>query len=213
MTTPRFITDLVVLTADLQMHRVIETLLRRRWQSLGISPDLSIDVRRHPQQDSGCRTASQAILNPLRRTHRNAMVIFDWHGSGAGNATAAQLERDLERQYERAGWEVNRVSFVVIEPELDAWVFGAPFPRLRQAIGWSQPQPIPEWLVERGYLLPGSPKPQNPKRAIDEMLSLQRKERSAKLYAELALNVSLARCQDRAFQKFRDTLQRWFPAQ
>ena len=213
MTSPRFVTDLVVLTADLQMHRVIETLLRRRFQSLGISPDLSIDVRRHPQQDSGCRTASQAILNPLRRTHRYAMVVFDCHGSGAGNVTAAELERDLERQYERAGWEVNRVSFVVIEPELDAWVFGAPIPRLRQAIGWDQPQPIPEWLTDQGYLQPGATKPQNPKRAIDEMLALQKKERSAKLYAELARRVSLARCQDRAFQKFCTTLQRWFPAE
>lgn len=207
-----YVTDLAVLTADWQMHRVIETLLRYRRQSLGISADFSVKVLRHPHQDSGCRTDSQAIIAPLRSTHRNAMVIFDRHGSGAGNAPVLELERDLERQYERNGWEAGRVVFVVIEPELDAWVFGVPFQRLQQALEWSQPQPIPEWLASQGYLQPGAVKPQNPKSAVDEMLSLHRKHRSAKLYADLARNAGLASCQDRAFQKFRSTLQRWFPA-
>lgn len=204
--------NLVVLTADLQMNRVVEALLQHRRPSLGISPDFSCEVGRHPQQDSGCRTASQTILNPLRNAQCNVMVIFDWHGSGAASIAAAELESDLERQYERDGWAVGRVAFVVIEPELDAWVFGASFQRLQRAIDWSQPQPIREWLESRGYLQPGAAKPQDPKRAVDEILALHSKHRSAKLYADLARNASLARCQDRAFQKFRNTLQRWFPA-
>ena len=203
--------NLVVLTADSQMHRVVETLLQYRRPSLGLSADFSAEVRKHPQQDSGCRTASQVILNPLRNTQRNVMVIFDWHGSGAAGG-AAELESDLERQYERDGWETGRVAFVVIEPELDAWVFGATFQRLQQAFEWSQPQPIRDWLESRGYLQPGAAKPQDPKRAVEEMLALRGRHRSAKLYADLARNAGLARCQDRAFQKFRSTLQRWFPA-
>ena len=203
--------NLVVLTADLQMHRVVETLLQYRRPSLGISPDFSVEVRRHPQQDSGCRTASQTVLNPLRNTHRKVMVIFDWQGSGAG-VDAVELESDLERQYERDGWETGRVAFVVIEPELDAWVFGASLPRLQQAFEWSQPQPIRDWLESRGHLQPGAAKPQDPKRAVDAIMELHRKHRTAKMYADLARNTGLARCQDRAFQKFRSTLQRWFPA-
>lgn len=206
-----YLTDLLVLTADLQMHRVIETLLQYRRQSLGISAGFSVAVRRHPHQDSGCRTASQAIINPLRNTHRNAMVVFDRQGSGAGSADVAELERDLEHQCEVAGWEAGRVAFVVIEPELDAWVFGVSFQRLQQALEWSHPQSIPEWLASQGYLQPGAVKPQNPKYAVDEMLSLHGKHRSAKLYADSARNAGLAHCQDRAFQKFRSTLQRWFP--
>lgn len=204
--------NLVVLTADSQMHRVVETLLQHRRPSLGIASDFSVAVRRHPQQDSGCRTASQTILNPLRNGHSKVMVIFDWHGSGAANVAAAELESNLERQYERDGWAVGRVTFVVIEPELDAWVFGASFQRLQRAFEWSQPQPIRDWLESRGYLQPGGAKPQEPKRAVDEILTLHNKHRSAKMYADLARNAGLARCQDRAFQKFRSTLQRWFPA-
>ena len=211
MIPSQFTPSLVVLTADLQMHRVVDTLLQYRRPSLGLSPDFSAEVRRHPQQDSGCRTASQTILNPLRNAQNNVLVIFDWQGSGAGVVPAAELENDLERQYERDGWETGRVVFVVIEPELDVWVFGASFQRLQQALEWSQPQPIRDWLESRGYLQPGAAKPQDPKRAIDEMLALHGKRRSAKLYADLARNTGLAHCQDRAFQKFRSTLQRWFP--
>ena len=211
MTSQNGAKDLVILTADSQMQSVVETLMLHRRQSLGIS-DLSFDVRRHPQQDSGCRTASQAILNPLRDTHRRAMVIYDRHGSGGGDATATELERDLELQYERAGWGSGQVACVVIDPELDVWVFGASPPRLRQAFDWSQPMPIPQWLESNGYMQPGTGKPDNPKGAVDAILSLQRRQRSAKLYADLARTTGLARCQDRAFQKFRSTLQRWFPA-
>ena len=203
--------DLIVLTADPQMQGTIATLLTERRRSLGIS-DLTFDVRAHPDRDSGCRTASASALSPLRRDYRKAMVIFDFHGSGAHSITAPELESQLERQLETAGWSLDNVALVVIEPELEAWVFGASWRHLRDAVRWSQSEPVREWLEPREFLQQGVLKPSDPKAAFEALLSLQRIRRSGDLFVQLAKRVSLARCQDRAFQKFRATLQRWFPA-
>ena len=206
------IKDLIVLTADSQIQRTIETLLGNRQRSLRI-PNLSFDVQSHPHRDSGCRTSSDSILRPLRNEYRNAMVIFDFDGSGARNATASELEDELERRYERAGWELERIAFIAIEPELEVWMFGASYVHLQNAVGWSQSAPIKEWLEARGHLDSCETKPRDPKAAIEAVLELQRTPLSSELFAELAGRVSLARCQDRAFQKLCNTLRRWFPDQ
>ena len=204
--------DLFVLVADSQMQRTIETLLGRRQPALGIR-NITFEIQRHPHQDSGCRTASEGILRPLRDEYRNALVIFDYDGCGASDITAPDLERDLERYYESQGWPQSGVAFVVIEPELEAWIFGSSSQHLEQFVGWSQPGSIREWLTRNGHLPRGRYKPDDPKGAIEAILDLQKEPRSRRLYEYLARTVSVARCRDRAFQKFRDTLQRWFPAQ
>ena len=156
--------DLIVLTADPQMQRTVETLLGNRQRALGI-PGISFDVQRHPHRDSGCRTASEGILRPLRNEYRKAMTVFDFDGSGARNATASELESE----------------------------------------------PINEWLAAMGYMVAGNAKPSDPKGAIEAILKLEKMPLSSDLFAELARRVSLNRCQDRAFQKFRNILRRWFP--
>ena len=202
--------DLIVLTADPHMQRTVETLLGNRQRALGI-PGISFDVQRHPHRDSGCRNASEGILRPLRNEYRKAMTVFDFDGSGARNATASELETELERQYELAGWEKGQVAFIVIEPELEAWLFGTSYSHLQRAVNWSQSEPINEWLAAMGYMVAGNAKPSDPKGAIEAILKLEKMPLSSDLFAELARRVSLNRCQDRAFQKFRNILRRWFP--
>ena len=114
---------------------------------------------------------------------------------------------------QNAGWDNDGIAVVSIEPELEAWVFGVSAGHLEDVIGWSQPQSIRDWLEINGHVSVGEAKPTDPQTAFDEMLRLHGKRRSRSLFANLAQRVSLARCQDRAFQKFRTTLQRWFPAQ
>ena len=211
MTSLPNLKDLIVLTADSQAQRTIETLLQFRRPSLEIG-DISFEVHRHPHQDSGCRTTPGQVLNPLRSGFNKTMVVFDLEGSGAGNVSAEELESQIERQLEASGWVPDNVALVVIEPELEAWVFGASWRHLRDAVRWSQPEPVRAWLESQEFLQPGVLKPSDPKAAFEALLSLQRIRRSGDLFVQLAKRVSLARCQDRAFQKFRATLQRWFPA-
>lgn len=203
--------DLIVLAADGTMQRTIQTLLQERRDSLRIST-LTVDFQTHRHRDSGCRTAPGLVINPLRNRYGRALVVFDFHGSGERCRTAPQLENDLERDLRNAGWGQDGIAVISIEPELEAWVFGASFQRLGQLINWSQRQPIRSWLEANGHLAPGETKPTDPQTALDAMLELQGKRRSRSLFTDLARTVSLTRCQDRAFQKFRSTLQRWFSA-
>ncbi|MDE2785155.1 MAG: hypothetical protein OXL37_00680 [Chloroflexota bacterium] len=212
MNEASFSKDLVVLAADGTIQRTVQTLLEDRQDALGISA-LTVDIQTHRHHDSGCRSAPGEVINPLRNLYRKGMLIFDFHGSGETQRTAAQLEVDLEQQLQNAGWGHDRIAVVAIEPELEAWVFGASVSVLEGLVGWSQPQGISDWLELNGFITSGETKPNDPQAAFDGMLQMHRKRRSRKLFADLARTVSFSRCQDRAFQKFRATLQRWFPAE
>lgn len=212
MITPHPSKDLIVIAADKQIQRTIETLISHRSQALRI-PQITVDVLRHPQKDPGCRMASEALLVPLRGQYRKAVVIFDYSGSGENNLAPEDLETSLEQRFESRGWEPDTVAFVVIDPELEAWVFGATHHHLHSAVAWSQPGTAKDWLVERGLLAGGEMKPQDPKAAVMALLALEKKPLASEVFVDLARRVGLNRCQDRAFQKFRTTLQRWFPTQ
>ena len=212
MTTPQPFKDLLVVAADKQIQRTIETLLSHRSQALRIQ-QIKVDVLRHPQKDSGCRTASEILLDPSRNHYRKAVVIFDYDGSGENSLVPEDLESSLESRYESRGWGADSIAFIVVHPELETWMFGATYTQLQQAVGWSQPETARDWLVQHGYLVGDEVKPKDPKDSVIAMLRLAKKPLASDVFVELASRVSLARCQDRAFQKFRDTLQRWFPAQ
>ena len=208
MTSP-CLKDLFVLAADSQIQRTIGTLLGHRRMALNIC-GISFEVQRHPRRDPGCRTESASFLDTTRDRHRKAMVVFDFQGSGENYLNPAALEQQLEQECHNRGWEQDQIAFIVIDPELEAWAFGATFGHLQRAAGWNGPESIQDWLTSNGHLLSGAGKPSDPKAAIETLLLQTRRTRSAKFYEELARSVSLTRCQDRAFQKFRDTLRRWF---
>jgi hypothetical protein len=201
--------DLIVIAADRQMERTIRMLLTERCPALGI-PRISFQVRRHPQRDPGCRSTSIQLLGPERGRFRKAMVMFDLRGSGEEDTAAPELEAQLEEQLNLDGWRPDGGAVIVIEPELEAWLFGASLSRLERTVRWNRPESMRDWLRSNGYLSGGSFKPQDPKAAFDAVSGRRGPLRSGRLYEDLARNISLARCQDRAFQKFRATLQRWF---
>lgn len=211
MTDPPFAKDLLALTADAQMQQTVTTLLRYRRQSLGIR-QIDADVVRHPRKDPGCRGNAGALINSKRNLYRKAMVIFDYDGCGERQRAAPELEIALEQEYAGAGWGQDRIAFLVIEPELEAWLFGGSDAHLQNAVSWPRPDSIREWLQAQGYLQLGQGKPSDPKAAIEAVLTQSRIPLSSELFEAQARRASLARCQDRAFQKFRSTLQRWFPA-
>ena len=198
-----------MLAADPTMQRTIKMLLEHRRGALGLT-ELSSDVLAHRNRDPGCRTQSGDVLIPLRDSYRKALVMLDYHGCGEQKLSAQQLEIAKELEYRQNGWGLDRVVFVVIEPELEAWIFASSLRHLEHLTGWVQTERLQKWLKDLGYLIPGSYKPVDPKSVLDLVLRTLDKRRSAKLFADLAQRVTLANCQDRAFLKFRDTLQRWF---
>ena len=72
--------DLFVLAADLDMSSALEGLLSRSGD-LGIR-DVTFDICRHPDRDSGCRTGSVEFLRPHLERYDRALIVFDRHGCG-----------------------------------------------------------------------------------------------------------------------------------
>ncbi len=199
--------DLVLLVADLDMQEGLTALLRRH-QSLGIRP-LEFHILRHPERDAGCRARGHELLRPLTGSYRRALVVFDRDGCGS-QASAPQIEDEVKSKLERNGWP-DRAEVVVIDPELEAWVWSAS-PVVGHCLQWEgTPLSLRDWLAQRGFWEEGSAKPSDPKGAVEAVCAITGRKRRAEMYAELAEAVSTRGCQDRAFGRFRDVLRRWFP--
>ena len=201
--------DLIVLVADLDAENVVRTLLGKRVQALGIR-ELTFDLVRHYMRDSGCRREGSALLRNYLRTHRQAMVPFDLHGSGRDRTAPEVVEGEVEATLRRDGWG-ERAACVVLAPELENWVW-SPSPEVDAALGWgTSTTSLRDFLVAEGYPPGSDGKPADPKAAMLAALRRVRKPHSARVFAELAAQVGLGGCQDRSFQRFTATLQAWFP--
>lgn len=205
----RFEKDLIVLAPDSTFRSVVRALLGRH-RSLGIRP-VSRDVYLHPYHDPGCARQSAQFLAPFLPTHGKALVVFDREGSGLESAEAAEIERIVQEQLGRSGWE-DRARVVVLDPELEVWGW-SDSPEVDRCLGWRGRQPaLRQWLQDKGFWEPSQPKPRDPKAAMRLVLRETRGGAPPPVLTQLARSVGLGRCTDRAFLRFRDTLRQWFAA-
>lgn len=202
--------DLVVLVADRHTEATISGLLSRR-QALAIRA-VTFDLFVHPERDPGCLRKSRVFLQAQSNNYAYALVVFDRDGCGRENDARVELEQQVERELEEGGW-AGRASVIVIDPELEVWVWSQS-PEVDRALGWSLRKPdLRTWLQSRKLLPERRQKPSDPKEALEEALRHVRKPPSAAIFAQLAGQVSTQRCTDGAFVKLRDTLQAWFGAE
>ena len=199
--------DLVCLVADSNMEATI-TQLFQRTESLGTRV-FEYEVVSHPDSDPGCFKNGEEILNVYCSTTEHALVILDYEWGGvpasSGSELEDQLEQSLNRRY-KEGW----ARAVVIEPELEAWVFSTS-PHVARILGWPSNKHLRSTLASMNLWQAGQPKPSDPKAALEEALRRRQIARSSSIYRELAKNVSTKSCKDRAFIRMRTLLQDWFP--
>ncbi len=201
--------DLVVLVPDRNTEASMEGILARH-ESLRIR-QITTRILVHPEKDPGCRLHGHELLRTQQRFYSHALLIFDREGSGGETQTSRELESRAEDALASAGWG-QRAAAIVIDPELDIWVW-SDSPVVEQCIGWGTREPrLREWLRQKGFTLREGVKPTDPKEALQAARDLLRKPRSSSLYKDLALRVSLERCQDQAFVKLRTRLRDWFGA-
>ena len=198
--------DLLVLVADKSIGAAVDGVLSRP-QSLGIR-EVSHDTMVHPRRDSGCFFRAEELLDSEQDAYAHALVILDARWGGAPAPDGPTLERMLESRLDRyAGW----LRAVVIDPELEAWVF-ARSPHVARVLGWSGGTDDMRATLQREGLWPdGELKPPDPKAAMDWLLRRARIPRSSSLFRDLAGAVTLRNCSDRAFTRLRTTLREWFP--
>ena len=200
--------DLVVLVADQDMHEAMGELLQRT-ESLGIRP-IKYSIEKHLRRDPGCRTEAATYLRTYTRNYRNALVMFDREGCGS-DLSRNQIQSRVERDLAANGWG-DRCKAIVIDPELEAWVWNGSN-RVSEILGCgSSYRDLKAWLREKDIWPSGSNKPSDPKKAMRAALRKAQRRVSARIFGELASSSTLHRCNDSAFSELRDTLERWFPA-
>ncbi|MEW6265189.1 MAG: hypothetical protein AB1641_19095 [Thermodesulfobacteriota bacterium] len=199
--------DLIALVADKNMEYALRGLLNRGL-SLRIT-SVRADVYRHPEKDCGCRFNGVEFLCQFITHYQHALLMFDYDGSGRTEQSASDLEKAIEADLIRAGWS-DRAAVIVIDPELEAWVW-SDSPHVDRIAGWSGRRPsLREWLRQNRFLEAERIKPKRPKEAFESALREARIPRSSSLYFDLANRVGLERCRDDAFLKFKRVLQTWF---
>lgn len=201
--------DLVVLVADKDMEHALKGLFARP-QSMSIRP-VVYDTFVHPQHDPACARRGVSFLARMSTQYDHGLLLFDHEGSGREATPSDELQREIDGHLATSAWG-ERAKAVVVDPELEAWVWSPP-PHVDDVAGWTGRAPsLREWLVTEGWLREGAPKPARPKAAFHSALRAAGVARSASLYQQIAERVSLRRCEDRSFRRLQRTLQEWFPA-
>ena len=199
--------DLFVLAADLELKNALDGLLSRA-TDLGVR-DVSYDIERHVNRDSGCRSDAAEYLRPYLGRYRHALVVFDHYGCGS-TSPRDEIQLSVEAQLRLNGWG-GRAKVIVIEPELEVWVW-SDSPAVCRVLGWDGSfAALRRWLGSRRLWEAGEPKPSEPKKAMREAMQHGRVQRSARKFSELAGAVDFDRCRDAAFNELKRTLVRWFP--
>ncbi len=198
--------DLIVLVADADAEWTVRTLIEKRSLALGIRT-IRTFVIRHPQRDAGVYSQCHEFLRQFLDQAMYALVMLDHEGSGREGQTPEEIETKIEERLVRHGWARDHVAAIVLDPELEIWVW-SPSPHVARIIGIEQEQLA--MLLEREPTNEAH-KPTRPKEVLERALRKSKRPFSARIFQELAERVSLRTCQDRAFGKFSSTLQQWFP--
>jgi hypothetical protein len=155
--------DLVVLVADSHQKAAVTGILSRA-KAMGIR-SVEADIRVHILRDPGCLREAHEFLRSFSRKYLHALVLFDREGCGQDDRPREVLEDQVQQHLSRSGWE-DRSAVVVIEPELEAWVWSES-PEVDAALGWEGRSPkLRDWLAQGGFLPAGQVKPLRPKEAM-----------------------------------------------
>lgn len=200
--------DLVVVVADGGIEQAIRGILDRP-AALGIRPLIGLEFPKFKPLDGGAFAKGHEIAALYRDTHTHALVVFDLAFDRPAGTSAQKLEADLDARLSEV-WG-PRARCIVIEPELEAWVW-SDSPHVATELGWDSLANLRRFLEGHGLWTPGTAKPADPKEAYLRAIRAKRIQQSNATFRQLAGRVSVSRCQDRAFNRLVQTLREWFPA-
>lgn len=106
-----------------------------------------------------------------------------------------------------SGWHADHFRVVVIEPELEAWIWQRN-QRGAAPLGFATVDQLVASVRESGLAWPdGQPKPTRPKEVLEAVCRARGIGFSAALHRSITASVSLVGCQDPAFVHLRTTLR------
>ncbi len=204
-------TELFCVVADKNIESALRGLLDHRRASLGVR-DFEYEITVHPHRDPGCFHDGHVMLRSLLASFSTrGLLVFDQAWGGNPHRSAEETEAAVRQLLQEEGIG-ERSEVVVIEPELEAWVW-SDSPHVNEVLCWTGTRPsLREWLRAEGLWPDDHIKPPDPKNALERVLFERRIPRSSALYRKLAKRVGLQRCRDHAFHRLCSALQGWFPA-
>jgi hypothetical protein len=198
--------DLVLLVADKNAQYALKGALSRP-AALGIRA-IKFEFYVHSGRDGGARRTGPEMLALEQRRFQHALLVLDFEGCGTDLPTATDLEAQLDARLFRH-WQAAAKS-IVIDPELDAWVWGSDN-AVETVIEWPTGPSIRQWLRQQGFTFQANEKPTRPKEALEAALRIPALPRSSALYQSIAERISLRHCHDPAYIRLRKQLIEWFP--
>jgi len=138
--------------------------------------------------------------------------MFDWQGSGPkARQTLEDCERAVESSLAINGWPNNRAACIIIDPEIEIWAWGNPTSmwQIVTASGAAAHKNRRLSRIKRQF--DKFNRISNPKEVIERRMQRVGIVADGGLYRKLGMKTPMEPCSDRAMQKFRDTLQAWFP--
>lgn len=162
------------------------------------------------QNDPGLWTRAGELLRPFVHSHQKAVVALDceWEGSPGQQAI---IDRVTTLMVE-AGWSQDRFVVIAIDPELENWIW-QDSPVIDTELRHPGPQGLRAALVERGLWPLGLNKPPRPKELLLQIQEENRVKKSSSVFRRIAAAVGIGGCVDAEFQKLKQKLAAWFPAE
>lgn len=207
--------DCLFLVADSNMSHALKGFFGKEGfhLSLGCRP-FSLEeadiVVASGQNDPGLYVRASELLKVYRGEYSHAVVMVDaeWRGAPAPQ----DIRNALEGHLREAGWSPPQGCAIVIEPEVDNWLW-TDTPHTAAALRWPSVTELRQALQERDMWPEGAAKPPQPKEAAAWAIRQKGKPRSSAIYEQVASRVSLSRCSDPAVATLVNALRQWFPAE
>lgn len=207
--------DCMFYVADMNMAEAFKGFLTRQQfhQSLGCG-QFSFDplqdlARAAGQTDGGLWRRAGGLCKGYIQTHRHLAVCLDRDFGGSPGQT--QVRQDVEMQLVEAGWNKDQIAVLVIDPELEQWIW-QDSPHVESALKHSSPPSLRQVLQNAGDWPAGQAKPNNPKEVLERLVDQNlRGNRSSTIYSKITSRVSVKSCSDGEFLALQAALLRWFP--
>lgn len=213
--------DLIIHLADQHMEAGFRAFFARdNWfhvigcRKFDIDADSDQDIyRRAGYTDGGIWKHAHTNLIPFKDRYQHAIIVLD--ADFDPHPGAPSLRADIAGNMINAGWSADSFCVVVIDPELEAWLW-APNLNVAKAFGHGDFEEMKARLAGEGLWDEGEPKPNDLKRARDRAARLGGMRTGGPIFRGVFGGISKRACDlcvEEGFISMRTALQAWFPAE
>lgn len=182
------------------------------WQShdsprpFEFDPDEELIVARG-LNDPGVYEQAHDLLRAYSASHEHAIVVLDREYGTVRTAETTRVH--IEGKLSANGWSAARVKVIVIDPEVERWIWMDNM-IVADAFGFPSPQVMQAWLRDHAFEIDEQGKPIRPKEAAEKACRANRTVFSSAVHGQIIAAARLRDCTDQAFHALRDALLTWY---